>query len=189
MLRGNKWKVREAPGIRGLCYPSIVFLANSCLELMAAIPFRGSLLSFTITTTTSYYLTPGQLPLFMSPPWPLLTSLFYHNPPILWLGQMSPRWEMRLTHNKIIAEPGLEMKSPELFWKHKALYYVWIWIWQKHLKFWTGCGQKTNLSICCLCFLTGKPTYLCNDRLSQGWWALLQLKREKNPSPTIIYSI
>lgn len=112
MLKGNKLKVREAARIRGLCSPSIVFPANNCLELMgAAAPIRGSMLSFTIITTASYYLNPGQLPFFMSPVWPLLTSLIYHNPLVLWLGQMSPRWEVRLTLCKVTAEPELGMIS------------------------------------------------------------------------------
>lgn len=46
--------------------PLIVFLANSCLELMVAVPFRRAMFSFTVTTTTSYYLTLGQRVLYVT---------------------------------------------------------------------------------------------------------------------------
>ena len=72
-LRGTKLKVREVLGIRGLCYSSVVSLADSGLELMVAAPFRGSILS--------YLPSPPPLPMTL-----LLASFLclYHLPGPCW---------------------------------------------------------------------------------------------------------
>lgn len=87
---------------------------------MVATPFGGVILLHTVTTTTSFYLTPGWLPLFVLSAWHLLAfECVTPNSTIIhsfygWVqDETYPQWDNGRAES--------EMKSHDLLWKNKAL--------------------------------------------------------------------
>lgn len=175
--RESKLNMREDLGPRSFYHPWIVFLGDSCLGLIVAVPWEQPH-SFSSSQPSLHCLAPHLSVL----------SLIHRNPLILWWGQMSPRRRGDLPWQG----DSWARTGDEVSW---TLLEEWGFVLfgfesdRSILHFEQAISRNISQYQNLMLLLFNKRTHRTNHSLSQGRWAHLQLKREKNPFSTIIYSI